>query len=426
MPDHNDWKSRLQIYGPAGLLVFAAFALAYQFIKPAPPNAVVLAAGDPAGAYYEFAKRYRTYLADEDIDVKIIDTAGSIDNLALLGSGQASVGFVQGGVPANRDHKLEALGSLYFEPLWLFHRRGMNLDRLGALRGQRVGIGPEGSGTRALVQRLLADNQLTDALRALPLGGDTAVKALISGDVDAAFFVASAEAPLVAQLLSHPEIELASLERADAYARRYRYLSTVVLPEGAVDLAKNIPSRTVQLLAPAAGLVARADLHPALVDLLLLAAREAHGQGGWFEATGRFPSAEYLEFPLNKEAERFYEHGPPLLQRYLPFWAASLMDRLKVMLLPLVVLLIPMLKVMPPIYTWRMRSRVYRWYRELEAVDTMLLDEGDDQGKQAQALAELDRIERDVRQVQVPLSFAGQLYHLRQHIDWVRRTINQG
>lgn len=423
MPDHNGWKSRLQIYGPAGVFVIAAFVLAYQFIKPAPPNELILAAGDPAGAYYMFAQRYRDYLVGEDIAVKILDTAGSQENLQLLDSGQADVGFVQGGVPVGDDSQLEALGSLYFEPLWLFHRQGASLDRLPSLRGLRVGTGAEGSGTHALVQRLLADNRLLNQVQVRRLGGDAAMSALIEGDLDAAFFVASAQAPLVERLLSHPGIELASLDRAEAYARRYRYLTKVVLPEGAVDLAKNIPSRTVHLLAPAAGLVARADLHPALVDLLLLAAGETHGQGGWFEVAGRFPSAEYLEFPLNKEAERFYEHGPPFLQRYLPFWAASLVDRLKVMLLPLVVLLLPMMKVMPPIYTWRMRARVYRWYRELEAVDTMLLDEPGDHGKQVQALAELDRIERDVRQVQVPLSYAGQLYHLRQHIDWVRRTI---
>ncbi len=426
MRELNDWKSRLQVYAPAGVLVVAAFVLAYQFIKPAPPREVILAAGDPAGAYHVFAQRYRDYLAREDIDVVILDTAGSLENLELLRTGQADVGFVQGGVPADGDVVLEALGSLYFEPLWLFHRKGLTFDRLGALRGHRVAIGAAGSGTRALVQRLLDDNALGDAVRTLPLGGDAAVAALTAGEVDAAFFVASAQAPLVERLLSDPDIELASLERAAAYARRYRYLSMQVLPEGAVDLAKNIPSRSVNLLAPAAGLVAGPGLHPALVDLLLLAARDAHGRGGWFEATGRFPSAEFLEFPLNREAARFYEHGPPFLQRYLPFWAASLVDRLKVMLLPLVVLLIPMMKVMPPIYTWRMRSRVYRWYRELEAVDDMLSEPTLDENGKNQALAELERIERDVRHVQVPLSFAGQLYHLRQHIDWVRRTIESG
>jgi hypothetical protein len=217
-------------------------------------------------------------------------------------------------------------------------------------------------------------------------------------------------------------VGLASLERAEAYALRHRYLSTQLLPEGAVDLAHNIPPRPVRLLAPTAGLVANPELHPALVDLLLLAAREVHGPGGWFERWGEFPTSDFRAFPLNAEAERFYQYGPPLLQRVLPFWAASLVDRLKVMLLPLLVLLLPLFKLMRPIYGGRMRARIYRWYRDLELLDERL-DAAPDAATRDAALVELDRIEQEARRVDVPLSFAGQLYHLRQHIELVRQRL---
>jgi hypothetical protein len=252
------------------------------------------------------------------------------------------------------------------------------------------------------------------------LGGQVAADALVAGEVDAAFMVISAQSPLVESLLRQPGIVLADFARADAYTRRYRFLNALELPEGALDLGDNIPGSRVRLLAPAANLVMHPELHPAVVDLMLLAASKVHGEGGWFEQRGQFPQPELLAYPLSDEAERFYEHGPPLLQRFLPFWAASLVDRLKVMLLPLLVLLFPLFKVMPPIYTWRMRARVYRWYDELEQAEEGLAAGRVDR---EWVFGELDRIEAEVRQVKVPLSFTDQLYHLRQHIELVRSQV---
>jgi hypothetical protein len=230
----------------------------------------------------------------------------------------------------------------------------------------------------------------------------------------------SAQSALIQKLLDHPQVLLADFVRAPAYTRRYRFLNALELPEGAHDLAANIPRRAVRLLAPAANLVSRTDLHPAVAGLMLQAAGEVHREGGYFEDRGEFPSARLLAFPLSDEADRFYKHGPPLLQRFLPFWAASLVDRLKVMLLPLLVLMFPLIKVMPPIYTWRMRARVYRWYEELEKAEQQLASGA---GDIPALLKELDRIETEVRHVKVPLSFTDQLYHLREHIELVRREV---
>ncbi|HOP17778.1 MAG: TAXI family TRAP transporter solute-binding subunit [Gammaproteobacteria bacterium] len=417
--DRNPLRHQLAIYGPAALLVVAAFILAFQFIKPAPPDHVVIATGGVDGAYYAFAKRYAEYLAREGITLEVRATKGSVENLALLGKGEVSLALVQGGVDGGGSASaLTSLGSVYYEPLWLFHRRDLVVERLSDLAGARLAVGPQGSGTRALAGRLLADNGIGEQADWADLGGEGAVDALLAGDVDAAFFVISAHSDAVKRLLRDPRIALADFTRAEAYGRRYRFLRHLELPEGVVDLAANIPERTVHLLATTANLVSSPDLHPAVVDLMLLAATEVHKEGGLFEGQDEFPMPGLLAFPLNSEAERFYDNGPPFLQRFLPFWAASLVDRLKVMLLPLLVLMFPLIKVMPPIYTWRMRARVYRWYDELELAEQRL-GTGDIDNRAY--FLELDRIEAEVRLVKVPLSFTDQLFNLRQHIELLRR-----
>jgi TRAP transporter TAXI family solute receptor len=398
--------------------------VAYQFIKPAPPDRVVMATGSPDGAYHAFAQRYAAHLAREGIELELRNTAGSLENLRLLNAGEVSLALVQGGVRADAEGVgLRSLGSVYYEPLWVFHRRELPLGRLGDLAGQRIAVGPEGSGTRALATLLLRQTGIEPSARWSPLGGQAAVEALRRGEVDALFMVISAQSGLVGRLLRDPEIDLFDFARAEAYTRRHRFLNALDLPMGVMDLGANLPGREVRLLAPTANLVSHPDLHPAVIDLLLQAANEVHRDGGWFEEPDEFPMPGLLAFPLSKEAERYYQHGPPLLQRFLPFWAASLVDRLKVMLLPLLVLLFPLLKVMPPIYTWRMRARVYRWYEELEETEQLL---GAGARDLEWATSELDRIESEVQRVKVPLSFTDQLYHLRQHIELVRRQMLAG
>lgn len=425
---HNDrhpLRHQLAIYGPAVAFVLLAFVFAYQFIKPAPPDRVVMATGSVDGAYHGFARRYARYLAGEGIELVLRPTAGSVENLSLLRAGEVSLAMIQGGVEGEpgEGQALASLGSLYYEPLWLFHRADIAPTQLRELAGMRLAVGARGSGTRVLAEALLRENGLAEAGGWSPLAGGAALDALLAGELDAVFLVISAQSELIARSLQDPRITPFDFRRADAYARRYRYLNSLVLPQGVVDLARDIPPAPVRLLAPAANLIGHPDLHPAIIDLILQAADEVHREGGWFEGQDEFPNPGLLAFPLSKEADRFYKHGPPFLQRYLPFWAASLLDRLKVMLLPLLVLLLPLLKVMPPIYTWRMRARVYRWYDELEQAECGLAEGrcGADW-----VLAELERIESEVQRVKVPLSFTDQLYHLRQHIDLVRRQVSGG
>ena len=415
---------RLLTFGSAALLTLIGFVVAWQFVNPAPPRTLVIATGQQDGAYYLFAEHYRQQLAADGIELEILTTAGSIDNLELLKNKAVDLAFVQGGTGSSADADiLSSLASLYYEPLWVFYRGEQTLTRITQLQDKRIAIGEPGSGTHAIAELLLADNFMDAGTAAIqPVGGTAGAQALLQGDIDALLLVASPSAPLVQDLLHRQDIRLMSFARAGAYTRLHHFLSAVTLPEGVIDMQANLPPRDTVLLAATANLVVRDGFHPALVSLLLQIATRTQSGGGLFERPGNFPNSANLEFPLNEDARRFYKHGPPLLQRYLPFWSASLIDRLKIMLLPLLTLLLPLVKIMPPMYRWRVRKKIYRWYRELQLLDDAS-HEHPDAAVQAGLLKKLDTIEEEVRKVSVPLSYADELYSLRLHIGLVRNTL---
>lgn len=302
----------------------------------------------------------------------------------------------------------------------------MNITKIPELAGKKVAIGKEGSGTRKIALQLFADNNMveTKAPVTLPTGGKEGAEQLLQGQIDALFLVTRATSDLVTRLLTDPRTQLVSLTRAESYTRLHKYLSHIVLPEGVLDMERNIPKSDIHLIAPAATLVANKTLHPALADLLMQITAKVHAGGSLLSNDKEFPSPDYLDFPLNKEAKRYYKTGPPFLQRYLPFWAASMIDRLKVMLLPLVALIIPLVKVLPPTYRWRVRSRIYRWYDELHELD-LSTREHQNQEVVENALQILDTMEQEVRLIEVPLSYAGELFNLRMHMDLLRKRIEK-
>jgi len=413
---------RLMTFGSAVLLTLVGFVIAWQFVNPAPPHTLVIATGQTEGAYYLFAQRYQERLAQDGIKLEIRNTAGSIENMALLRDNKVDLAFVQGGTGSASDTDiLTSLGSLYYEPLWVFYRGEQTLSRITQLQDRRIAIGEPGSGTHAIAKLLLADNFIDSAM-AQPIGGAAAAQALLQGDIDTLFLVASPAAPLVQELLHRQDIRLMSFARADAYTRLHHFLSAVTLPEGVIDLQANLPPHDTVLLAATANLIARDDFHPSLVSLLLQAATLTQSSGGLFEQAGSFPNSAHLEFPLDDDARRFYQHGPPLLQRYLPFWTASLIDRLKIMLVPLLTLLLPLGKIMPPTYRWRVRKKIYRWYEKLQALDNKTHDNLTAENRM-KLLQQLNNLEEDVRKVSVPLSYADELYSLRLHIGLVRNTL---
>lgn len=305
-------------------------------------------------------------------------------------------------------------------------RKQAHIERLSDLKGRRIAIDREGSGTRAIALLLLADNGIgAKPTTVLPLGEEDAADALRTQKLDAAFFVISPRAPVVRAALAIPDVRLLSLQRAPAYALQHHFLSVLTLPEGAVDLRTDIPPHDTVLVAPAATLVVSEHFHPALAELILSIARRIHSEPGLFEQAGDFPSRKFLDFPISDAAKRFFNSGPSLLQRYLPFWAADLIDRLKIILLPLITLVYPLFKLVPPTYDWRMRSRINRWYKDLQVIEEQIEARGANADLRPQ-VEELDRLEANVGRLSVPLAYANPLYTLRSHIALLRDELRQG
>ena len=305
--------------------------------------------------------------------------------------------------------------------VWVFIRKSLPpIARLADLKGRRVAVDAEGSGTRMVALQLLADIGLDDgAVQISALGGNAAATALREGGLDAAFFITGANTPVVRDLFSARDIRLLAIDRPAAFHLQHRFLSLLTLPEGAMNLAADLPPARTILLAGTANLVVSEDFHPALAELLLIEARKIHGDVGVFEEAGEFPTRKYLEYPIADTAERFFDSGPSFLQRYLPFWAANLIDRLKIMLLPLVALAYPLFKVIPPTYNWHMRSRIDRWYKELQAIEYNL-ETGATPDELRGRLKEIEALEHKVRRLTVPVAYGDSLYSLREHIYTLR------
>lgn len=424
--------------GPFALIAAGLLAAAYWYLQPAPPKVVTLATGQEQGAYAEFGNRYKDWLARHGIEVRLRSSQGAAENLELLRDPDAGVAiaFVQGGADAQptvpgqaKDDGLVALGSLFPEPVWLFYREDVarkrlrrdTIDVLADLRGWRLNVGSPGSGVPNLMARLFDANRVDPSTLRLQMLGETpAVAAMLDGKIEAVVFASAPESLLVQMLLQTPGIRLFDFAQADAYSRRYPFLGPVTLPRGVVDLARDVPPRDVQLIAPTAMLVARDDIHPALIQLFVQAARSIHGEAGWFQRRGDFPSERALEWPLAREAERTLRSGTPWLQRYLPFWMANLVDRMWVVLLSIVAVLIPLSRVVPPLYEFRVRSRIFRWYAQLRDIEEDVVDR---EHAADRLLARLDELDARVERLTVPLSYADELYALRSHIQMVRAKV---
>jgi TRAP transporter TAXI family solute receptor len=408
------------------LLVIVVVAVAIRFVNPAPPKHIVISTSTTEGGYNFFADQYKKILARDGITLELRTSAGATENLARLSNPDSDVdlGFVQDGLASAADHPdLVSLGSLYYEPVWVFHRERKDLGRLTELKGLRVATGSEGSGTRTLALELLSASGISDKdARLLPLGNEAAAKALTEGKVDAAFFVGAPGVPVIRQLLRSPAVRPMSLEFAEAYTRRFPYLHHLVLPRGAIDIAKSIPARDLDLVSPTATLVARDSLHPALMYLLLQAASEIHSRPGIFAAKNEFPSDRDSGLPLADQAQRYYKSGPPFLIRVLPFWLATFLDRMLILIIPLVAVVIPLTRVLPALYGWRVRSRVFRWYGDLIHLEARIREDAGPEARK-QHLEKLDWIEDRVKHIRLPLAFAQLRYFLLEHVDLVRRRL---
>ncbi len=463
------------------LAIAFAIALGVRYVNPAPPNKFEISTGADEGAFTLYAERYKKVLARDGVELVLRPSTGAAQNLARLLDENASVsaGFLQGGLVSDGNapelaDKLNSLGSVYYEPLWIFVRTGIPAaadssaatktaapatitttarkqrpsasakaaaaakpansatpaitsrvapTKLTELKGQRIAIGRPGGGTRALALRLLIPSGVSETNSTLlPISGQDAATALLEGKADAAMFLTTLDTPHVQILLATPGIALMNLDQADAIIRNFPFLHRLTLPHGSFDLERNLPPEDVQLLAPTVVLAARSDMHPALVTLLLKAATEVHGNANLLQKEHEFPADRDSELPLSTDAARFYKSGPPFLQKYLPFWAATWIDRMFFILLPILAVLIPVTKFAPMIYSWRIRSKVYHWYGELKFLEGQLRN-NPSEAKLPGYLERLDWIEDQVNRIRLPLAFSNHVYFLREHIELVRNAI---
>lgn len=421
------WRDLAVSFGPILLVAVAAIWVAVRLIQPAPPSTLTISAGPEGSTFWNAAQKYKAILARNRITLNVLPSEGSLQNLKRLSDPRSNVdvAFVQDGIsPGPVSPDLMSLGSVAYVPLAIFYH-GPTITRLSEFKGLRLAVGAEGSGTRELALALLKANGIVPGgpTKLLPLSGDDAAQALVAGKVDAAFLAGDSAQPAVMGKLNRtPNVQFYDFTQADAYTRRFPYLTQLQIPMGAFDLGKNLPSEPMHMVAPTAELVARDSLHPALSDLLIEAAREVHGKANILQRAGEFPAPLAHDFPISDDAARYYKSGKSFLYRVLPFWLASLADRLLVVVVPLIVLLIPALRVVPSLYTWRVKSRIYRWYGALIAIERSALSEHS-AAERASLIERLDAIEESVNGLKMPLAYADQFYVLREHIGFVRERL---
>jgi TRAP-type uncharacterized transport system substrate-binding protein len=423
------WWALIQTVGPPVLVCVALIWAGLHFVRSAPPHVLTISSGLKGSNFDNIAQRYSRILAREGIRLNVVQSAGSLENLERLTDPKSKVdiALVQAGLSTDTDtDDLESLGGMFYQPLLIFYRSSKPLQKLAELNGQRIAIGPDGSGTRFLALALLKANGIEPGgpTTLLDLEGEAARKALLHKGVDAIFLTGdSASGTTIREMVHADGIRLFDFPQANAYVRRFSYLSKLTVPAGAFDLGENLPPEDISLLAPTVELVAHSNLHPALTDLLIEAATQVHGHASLLQAAGQFPTQTVHAFPLSSEASRYYKSGDrSFIYRYLPFWLASLLSRLLVVIVPLFVVIIPSLRYVPLLYRWRIDSRIHRRYGELMELERQTLGTLSDERRKA-LLEQLEQIEKQVISRKMPGSHAEQVYILREHIDFVRNKL---
>jgi hypothetical protein len=425
------FKDLLIAFGPMSLMLLGLLAAAYYLVDPAPSKKIDFSAGQVNSAYAGFAQLYAEELKKNDLILRVHTSQGSQENLQQISdvNSNIDIGFVQSGSTNQADAEaqgLVSLGSLFYEPVWIFYRSKKEIFSLLELKGKRINVGPEGAGVGRLFKKILSVNNMEEGDVSLAhLDNTPATAAFLEGSVDVLVMSSASDSPILQMLLQAPGIRLFDFVQAEAYTRRFPFLSHVVLPRGIVDMGKDIPSRDYHLISPTATLVAHESLHPALISVFLQAAKKIHGGANWFSRQGEFPSDRYTEIAVEKQAEKFYKNGPPFLQHYMSFWMSNFLERMWVVLLAFGALMLPLSKIIPPLYVWRIRSRVYRWYGQLRMVE-QALDSASKENRHniaKEQMQRLDEIEEKVNLISIPLSYAEELYGLRSHISFVRKRV---
>lgn len=414
-------KAIFKIGLPLLVLAFALMFYAYKQIDPVPEKKLTIATGRASGVYYQYALKYKKLLEQEDISVTIKETAGSAEVLKLLRAKKVDIGFVQGGVATQQDKdQLKSLFSIYVEPIWIFYRTSLGQKQyLNDLSNTTFSIGEEGSGTIALVSQLLAETNIDIGSEKIKkIGTLEAYRAFKRMEVDAFAAVISSRSALIEEILSDSTIEPLELKRRNALIQSYPFLQSYEVPEGSLNLKQNIPKKDIQLLATTATLVTHSDVDSMLIRLMAIKAKEYAGD------YSSFPSVKNLEIPIHEAAYRYLTDGDSFLEKFLPFWVASNINRLKYLLIPLLTLLLPLFKGVFPVYRWRWRSKIFRWYADVDRISKNW--ENFNNQKLSTVLTELDELMLEIKSTtNVPLTFKGEYYTLEMHIDNVAERIRR-
>jgi len=422
------WRGLVYRWLPLLALVVGGILLVQKLMHPA---TIRILSGPEDSSYRRHADKYKAIIERHGVKVIVLPSHGALDNLKQLATPKvkADVAFVQGGLTDAIDgldvSHLFSLGSMFAQPMMVYYRQKESIEVLSQLKGKRLAIGPEGSGARTLALKLLKANDMDGPPTVLhELAGEEAADELIAGKIDAAFMMGDSATPaIMKRLRSNDDIEIANFRQADGYLRKFKFLSKLTLPEGAYDLGKNEPPRTLTLVGPTVELVARNNLDPALSDLLIGAAREVHGGAGMFRNAGEYPAPLVRDFPISPDAERYYKSGTQFLYKKLPFWLANLLARLVVIVLPLLVIIVPATKVAPAAYKWLMRSRIIKWYGAMMNIERAMLARPSAED-QTILLRRFEAIETAVNEMKAPASFGDQLYVLRDHVRLVRERLH--
>ena len=420
-------KRFLTIALPFLASVFILFYITSQFIQPSPKKEITIATGSKDGNYYKTALEYKKLLAKENVKVNILNSEGSIENIKLLKEGKADIAFIQNGTTIDSNYKdIKALASIYYEPLWVFYRNeGYRADYIIQFISKKISIGKEGSGTRDLASKILADSGITkENSTILDLSTKEAKEALEKKEIDMLFIVSSHESQTIKELLANPNINLFSFKRAKAYSRKYNFLEALNLYEGTLDLYRNLPDEDIKLLSTTANLVTSSNFSDELKRLFLKKAMIVHSKKSLFAKAKQFPNAYNMKIELDEEAQRYFKYGDTWLEKIFPYWIASNIDRLKILLIPLLTLLFPLFKGVFPLYNWTMRSKIYRWYEEIQKIDNSI--DSANSSELLEYLQKLDKLREEIsKETKVPLSFMGEYYNLQLHLDHINTKIEK-
>jgi len=385
-----------------------------QVTSPMPKKEITLATGAIGSDSYAYGLSYKALLKEDGVDLKIIPTQGSLDTVGYLNTKKADIGFVHGGILLNkREYNFESLATVYKEPLWIFYRNdGYKMNYINEATGKKVGISITNDGTYDLTKKLFTQNKLTKNISSSYIYDKQALKQLKDKTIDIFITLATLDNQYIQKLLQDPSIEVMNVKRIDAYLQKFKYLTSLNLHEGSINLYKNIPSENIKILSTAQNLVSNKDIPDELIRIFLKKVTAVNGH----------LSLKHVDTQVNEEAKRYIENGETWLETIFPYWIASNIDRLKLFIIPLIWLIIPLFKSIIPLYIFTIRSKIFRWYGKLDQLNKRLKNKNES----------IDTIQNDLNilkneiesKTKVPLSYMGEYYNLIVHIELLENKIH--